>query len=67
MRGRLGKIEGEAFKRGEMQSHDYAVNEVTHYELFFGDREKLFWDFFTTEWRLDGVDQNATERRLLGL
>lgn len=67
MQGRLGKVEGEAFKRGEMQSHDYAVNEVTHYELWFGDREKLFWDFFTAEWRLDAVDQNADERRLLGL
>lgn len=67
MRGRLGKIEAEAFKRGELQSHDYAINEVVHYELHFGGKEKIFWDFFSTEWRLDGVDQNGDERRMLGI
>ena len=35
------------------------------YELWFGGREKVFWDFFSTEWRLDGVDQNADERNIL--
>lgn len=65
IKGRLGKIEAEAFKRGEFQSHDYAINEVLRYELWFGGREKVFWDFFTAEWRLDGVDQNADERRIM--
>ncbi|MBY0401805.1 phage major tail tube protein [Myxococcota bacterium] len=65
MEGRLGKVEAEAFSRGEMQSHDYAINEVVHYELWFGGREKLFWDFFSSDWRLDGVSQNADERRIL--
>lgn len=63
--GRLGKVEAEAFSRGEMQSHDYAINEVVHYELWFGDQEKLYWDFFSTDWRLNGVSQNADERRIL--
>lgn len=65
MEGRLGKVESEAFARGEMQSHDYAINEVVHYELWFGGREKLFWDFYTSEWRVDGVSQNDDERRIL--
>lgn len=65
MEGRLGKVEAEAFQRGEMQSHDYAINELLHYELWFDEKEKLYWDFFTSEWRLDGVDQNADERRIL--
>ncbi len=63
--GRLGKIEGEAFRRGELQSHDYAINEVTHYELWFDTREKLYFDFFTAEFRLDGQSANADERNIL--
>ena len=65
--GRLGKIEGEAFKRGEAQSHDYGINGIVHYELHIGGVEKLYWDFFTTEWRVDGVRQNADEARMLNL
>ena len=63
--GRLGKIEPDAFQRGELQGHEYAINEVMHYELWFNEKEKLLWDFFSTEWRLDGVSQNDDERRIL--
>ena len=63
--GRLGKIEPEAFKRGELMGHDYAINEVMHYELWFGEKEKLFWDFFSGDWRLDGTSQIDDERRIL--
>ena len=63
--GRLGKIEPEAFKRGEMMGHDYSINEVMHYELWFGEKEKLFWDFFSGDWRLDGTSQIDDERRIL--
>ena len=63
--GRLGKIEPEAFKRGELMGHDYSINEVMHYELWFGEKEKLFWDFFSGDWRLDGTSQIDDERRIL--
>lgn len=62
---RLGKIEGDAFKRGEAQSHDYALNQVMHYELWFDNREKLWWDFFTNEYWLDGIDHNAEANRII--
>lgn len=65
MEGRLGKVEPEAFQRGEFQSHDYAVNELTHYELWFDEAEKIAWDFFTNLWRVDGADQNADVNRIL--
>ena len=65
MEGRLGKIEPSAFQRGEMLSHDYAINEVTHYELWFDGVEKIRWDFFTNEWVIDGVDENADFNRIL--
>jgi hypothetical protein len=27
--------------------------------------EKIHWDFFTSDWRVDGVSQNADERAIL--
>ncbi|MGA0615952.1 phage major tail tube protein [Paracoccus sp. KR1-242] len=63
--GRLGSIEPETFQRGEMQSHDYAINEVMHYEFWWAGKEKFYFDFWTSEWRVDGVSQNADENRIL--
>lgn len=62
---RLGKVAGDAFKKGDVQMHDYALNEVMHYELHFDGAEKVYWDFFTNEWRIDGVPQNAVENSIL--
>ena len=63
--GRLGKVEPDAFQRGELMGHEYAINEVMHYELWFNETEKLFWDLYSSEWRLDGISQNDDERRIL--
>jgi P2 family phage contractile tail tube protein len=63
--GRLGTVEPDAFKRSELQGHQYAIKEVMHYELFFDGGEKYYWDFFTTDWRVDGKSQNADERSIL--
>lgn len=62
---RLGKIAPDSFKRGDLVGHDYAMNEVMNYQLFFDGAEKIYWDFFTNTWRVDGVDQNADENRIL--
>ncbi|WP_245407596.1 phage major tail tube protein [Rhodopseudomonas faecalis] len=62
---RLGKIDPEAFKRGELQGHDYALNEVLHYELWFQDKRKFMFDFFTNVWEVDGVSQFAAENAIL--
>ncbi|UYO50341.1 phage major tail tube protein [Rhodopseudomonas palustris] len=62
---RLGKIDAEAFKRGELQGHDYALNEVMHYELWFKDKRKFCFDFFTNEWEVDGVKEFASENSIL--
>jgi P2 family phage contractile tail tube protein len=63
--GRLSKIAPEAFQRGEAMGHDYAVNEVLHYELFFDGKEELYWDFFTNTVRLGGVDPDASVNNIL--
>jgi P2 family phage contractile tail tube protein len=65
MEGRLGKAEGDAIQRGEMMAHDYEINEVLSYSLFFDGQEKIAWDFWTNTWRVDGVDQNAVTNSIL--
>ena len=62
---RLGKIEPDAFTRGELMGHEYALNEVTHYELWFDNKPKIVWDFFENRWEVDGEDQNAQDNRIL--
>lgn len=65
LEARLGRIAPDAFQRGEMHGHEYAMNSVIHYELWFDGSEKIAWDHFTSVWRVNGVDQNADENRIL--
>jgi len=65
MEGRLGKIEADAYKRGDLPATDYAINEITHYEVYFDGQEKIFWDFWTNAWRVNGTDENATTNAIL--
>ena len=65
LEARLGKVAPDAFQRGELAGNEYALNEVTHYELHFGGQEKFYWDFFTNEWRINGVDENASANTIL--
>jgi P2 family phage contractile tail tube protein len=65
MEGRLGKVETDAYKRGDLLAHSYAINEVTHYEVWIGGNEKVYWDFWTNVWRVDGVDQWARHNQIL--
>jgi uncharacterized protein len=67
MEGRLGRVESDTFSRGDLLAHDYSISEVMHYELFYDDVEKLYWDFFTNTWRIDGASQNARSNALLGI
>lgn len=65
MEARLGRIAPDAFSRGDLQGHEYALNELTHYEVFFNGTEKFYWDFFTNAWRVNGADENADENSIL--
>lgn len=62
---RLGKIAPDAFKRGDLHGHEYSMNSVVRYEIWFDNSPKLEWDFFTSLWRVDGVDQNGDTNRIL--
>jgi len=66
MWGRLGKIEGEAFERGDkILGHDHMIHEILRYIVYFDKQEKWYYDWETGTWRVDGVDQNQDERDIL--
>jgi len=62
---RLGKAENSALSRGSITEGDYALNEITHYELWHDGNPKVVWDFFENRWEIDGVDENADVNRIL--
>jgi P2 family phage contractile tail tube protein len=64
---RLGKIGQDGFERGKILGHDHGMNEVVAYALYYDEREVYYWSFFEVAFRVNGVDQLADERRLLGL
>lgn len=63
--GRLGKVEPDAWQRGEFLGCDYAVNSVTHYSLKIGTEELWAWDLFEARWDVAGVDAVAARNRIL--
>jgi P2 family phage contractile tail tube protein len=65
MRGRLGKLESDELKRGDLIGHDHMIHEITHYELWWNQKEKYYYDFFASDWRVDGVSANADQRAIL--
>ena len=65
LEGRLGAASPEALQRGEMQGFDYTISEIMHYELYFGGAEKYYYDFFASDWRVNGASQNGDERAIL--
>ncbi len=65
MEGRLGKVEQDANQRGNLMSTDYAINEIMRYELYFDKTEKIVWDYMSSVWRVDGVDQLRDDNAIL--
>lgn len=65
LEARLGKIAPDAFKKGDLHGHEYALIEIMHYELYFDGGEQFYWDFFTNTLRVQGADEQADENRIL--
>ena len=65
--GRLGKVAPDAYKRGELNGDEYGINQIMHYELTFGGRELIYFDWFTNTMRMNGVEQNAETNQMLGI
>lgn len=67
IRGRLGSVEPDTFKRGELHGHNYMINAIVHYELFIGGQEIYWWDFVSGEWRVNGESQNGDDLKILNI
>jgi hypothetical protein len=75
MWGRLGRVNPTAFSKGNLMHHEYSIKSIVHYELRMqeqaGDNANLseiyFWDFFTSEKRIGGIDVNREMVRLLAI
>lgn len=62
---RLGKAEMDAVKRGDLTATDYALNEISRYELWYDGKPKFRWDAWTNLWEVDGVNENSRTNAIL--
>jgi phage tail tube protein FII len=46
IRGQLGRVDPQNFRKGDLMHTNYAIRGVTHYELKIGEDLVYFWDFF---------------------
>lgn len=65
MRGRLGRLDSDELRRADLIGHDHMIHEIMHYEMWWGQKEKYYYDFFASDWRVDGVSQNSDVRAML--
>ena len=61
MWGRLTKASRPEMKRGDLMEVDHEVKEILHYEEYWDNQEKYWWDWKTSIWRVDGKVQNQDE------
>jgi len=58
MEGRLGRVNPTAFSKGNLQSHEFSIKSITHYELWLQmhrdeePTEIYWWDFYTSRVRV---------------
>lgn len=67
--GRMTKYEPSEFEKDSGMTSDYEVKEVTKYQLFFGQQEKFFFDYFLGPrgLRIDGQPMFPALARNLGM
>ena len=63
--GRMVKIENTEFKRGDLTDQDHEIKEVTHYEYYVNKQEIFYYDFLSSQFRVNRVDQKAEENAIL--
>lgn len=63
--GRLARVNPTSFKRGDLHQHEYSIKGIVHYELYMAEQEIYYWDMFTNELRIGGVDVNFDTNKIL--
>lgn len=65
MFGRLGRVNPQAYSRGNVQQHEYSIRGIMHYELYLDHEQFYYWDYFTNTRRIGGINFNLELNRLL--
>lgn len=72
----LGRVNPTNFRKGDLQHMEYSLRSIVHYELYLQEflaggpsqpTEIYFWDFFTSTWRVGGVNLNAELNTILAI
>jgi hypothetical protein len=70
MRGRLGRVNPTAFRKGDLQLFEYSIRSIIHYELSMSIRANTqpvsiyYWDFFDSTFIVrgpNGVETNVND------
>jgi hypothetical protein len=61
LKGRLGRTDPQAWRRGSVLNWNFAIKGIVQYQLYLGQQELIYWDFFTNVRRIGGFDQNAEQ------
>lgn len=63
--GRLVSLENDALKRGDLTGQTHMIKEIMHYEMWINGQEQYFYDFWSSVWRVKGVDRNQASNAIL--
>jgi phage tail tube protein FII len=63
--GVLVKIAPSSFSRADGVDHDYDIQEVTSYRLDIDNKSVFSFDFFTSQFEVEGVSQTDLLNRIL--
>jgi uncharacterized protein len=65
IQGRLGRVNPQPWRRGELQHHEYSIRSITGYQLTLNQVQIYNWNFFTNQLVIGGVDMNADTNTIL--
>lgn len=57
--GKLGRVDPQAWRRGDLMHTACAIHGIRRYVLAFGDDQIYYWDFFTNTLIVGGVNRTA--------
>jgi phage tail tube protein FII len=65
MRGQLGRVNPQNWRKGDLMHHNYSIRAMTYYQLVLADQPVFLWDFFSNTLIVGDKDVNADTNALL--
>lgn len=63
--GRLTEVSESEYSRGEIVDQSHTISEITNYQMIEGGKEIYYYDYFSSTWRVNGINQLATTNAIL--